>query len=326
MKKLLSVVFVVFCVLAVAACITKPPKYENPNAEPKVTVVIPELFSPDPDVENDVMTIAITVEHPVPIKDWQIQVQPNRRQGGQAGQQQGAGQGGQQGQGRQGGQGGGNAERQGRQGGQGGDAERPAGARRRGPFFEQNGTVTPPAEWKWNGKGTSGEMVQSATEYLFRLTVNDIFDNTTTQEGIINVDVLVRKEGDLYKIVVPSIVFPPSSADFTRLAEDEMRGNRRVLGLIGRALNKYPGYKITVEGHSNPLTPPNTPERTAEEKSDQALSEQRARTVVTYLVDNASIERSRLSATGKSCTQPIADYDDDEENWKNRRVEFILAK
>jgi outer membrane protein OmpA-like peptidoglycan-associated protein len=321
MKKLLSVVFVAFCVWAVAACNSAPPppkqKLKNPNVEPVVTLEIPELFSPNPEIVEDVLTIGITVTHPVPIAEWQIQVQPNRRQGGQAGDAER--------QGRQAGQAG-DGERQARQGGQAGDGERPAGARRRGPFYEQSGKGTPDTAWRWTGRGTSGEMLQSATEYLFRLTVKDEFGNTTTEQGIIDVDVLVKKEGDIYKIIVPSIVFPPSSADFSRLTEEEMRGNRRVLNLIGRALNRYPDYKITVEGHSNPLTPPNTPQRTAEERSDMALSEQRARSVVTYLVDNSSVARTRLTAVGRSCTQPVADYEDDDENWKNRRVEFILVK
>jgi outer membrane protein OmpA-like peptidoglycan-associated protein len=164
---------------------------------------------------------------------------------------------------------------------------------------------------------------------MFTLTVTDDFGNTSTEEGIINVDVLVKKDGNNYKMVVPSIVFPPSSADLTRVAEDEMSTNRRVLSLVGRALNKYETYQVTVEGHSNPLTPPNTPQRTAEERDDQVLSERRAQAVMNYLATdngNNNVNRTRLKAVGMSCRQPVADYDDEDENWKNRRVEFILAR
>jgi outer membrane protein OmpA-like peptidoglycan-associated protein len=337
MKKIIVMVLAVFCFWTVTACISKPPVVlEDPKAEPEIALVIPELFSPNPDVVDDEMIIGISINHPVPIKEWQIQIQPNRRgqggqrqtgQEGQGGQRQG-GQGGQAGDQGQSGQAGEAGQRQG-QGGQAGGQGQGGQGRRRGPFFTLTGEGKPPVEWKWNGKGTSGEMVQSATDYRFTLTVTDGFGNTGTAEEIISVDVLVKKDGDNYKMVVPSIVFPPSSADLTKVTEDEKRTNERVLFRIGGALNKYESYQVTVEGHSNPLTEPGTPARLAEERADQALSEQRAQAVLNYLVTNNgsnNVSRSRLKAVGMSCKQPVADYDDEDENWKNRRVEFILAK
>ncbi|MDR0494711.1 MAG: OmpA family protein [Treponema sp.] len=316
-KMIVSLVLAVFCFCTVAACVGQKPAGENPMSEPEVSLEIPELFSPDPDIADDVMIIGISVNHPVPVKEWQIQVQPNRRQSGQQAENSGQRQ-------RTGGQ---QAENSGQRQRAGQRQQGEAGQRqRRGPFFGQTGRGQPPEEWKWNGKGTSGEMVQSATDYLFSLTVSDDFGNTSVTEGIISVDIIVRKEGDIYKMVVPSIVFPGNSADLTKVTEEEARNNRRVLGLIGRALNRFADYQITVEGHSNPLTPPNTPQRTAEEKDDQALSEQRAQSVANYLADNSGIGRSRLKVLGRSCTRPVADYEDEDENWKNRRVEFILAK
>jgi outer membrane protein OmpA-like peptidoglycan-associated protein len=285
-------------------------------------VVIPELFSPDPDVVNDVMTIAITVNHPVPIKEWTIQIQPNRQSTGQAGQQQSEGTsrqpGGQAGQ-QQG-------EGAGRQpGGQTGQI------RNRGPFFEQKGTGSPPAEWKWNGKSSrpSGEMVQSATDYRLTLTVIDNLDKSLTKDGIISVDVIVRRDGDVLRIVVPSIVFPPNSADFKLLSEDDMRSNRRILNLIGRALNRFPDYRITVEGHSNPTTPAGAQRDREETNELKPLSQKRAQAVIDYLSANDCqfrIDKVRLTAVGIGGTRTVADYDDSDENWKNRRVEFILRK
>jgi outer membrane protein OmpA-like peptidoglycan-associated protein len=38
------------------------------------------------------------------------------------------------------------------------------------------------------------------------------------------------------------------------------------------------------------------------------------------------VSRSRLSATGKGSTQPIIRFEDRDNWWKNRRVEFILIK
>jgi outer membrane protein OmpA-like peptidoglycan-associated protein len=174
-------------------------------------------------------------------------------------------------------------------------------------------------------------MVQSATDYRFTITVTDVFGNTTTEEGIISVDVLVKREGDNYRIVVPSIIFPPNAANFSLLNDDDRRSNERILRLIARALNRFPDYKITVEGHSNPTTPAGTPERERDEAGTpgeiglRPLSEQRAQAVVNDLVTR-EIDQSRLTAVGMGGSRTVADWNDDDENWKNRRVEFLLHR
>jgi outer membrane protein OmpA-like peptidoglycan-associated protein len=304
MKKGFTIAFAVLIIAAIAACKSapKPPAdLVNPEIGPEVKVVIPELFSPSPDIVDDTITISIEVKHVVPVRDWAIQIQPNRAQtaAAQAAPAEG---------------------------------EQPRRQRNRRVFFEVTGKGNPPNEWKWNGKGTSGEMVQSATDYRFTLSVDDVFGNKSTFEGIISVDVLVKREGDNLRIIVPSIVFPPNSSDFSRLSQDDTRANTRVLRLIANSLNKYPDYKITVEGHANPTTRPNTKDRTTEEDGTSTiiglkpLSEDRAKAVVEFLVTNNSINRQRLTAVGLGGTRTVAAYNDDEENWKNRRVEFILHR
>jgi len=296
MRKLFCLVFIVY---AFAACKSAPPAVENPNVGPELQAVIPELFSPNPDVTDDVMTIALSVKHPVPIKSWNITIQPVRQGTGGGGQRQAANQ------------------------------ERPQGeTRQRRAFFEQSGTGTPPARWQWNGKSSSraGEMVQSATDYQFVFSATDVYDNSSTFEGVIAVDVLVRRDGDSLRIIVPSIIFPADSSDLSRVSEEEQRSNRRVLRLISNSLGKYPGYRITIEGHANPLSAAGTADWTRQENTLRPLSEQRARAVGEFLVANHGIERSRFSYKGMGTTVPVADFRDEDEQWKNRRVEFILER
>ena len=321
----------VFAAIVVAAGLVMIACVTDPGTKPEIDVTMAgEVFSLDPDDPDAAQPVAkIAIKHPVRIKDWTIQVQPIRGQGGQGGQ-------GGQAQGeRPAGQQGGQRERPAGQEGQA-QGDRPEGQQRqsRGPFFEETGKGHPPREWKWNGKSTRPprqeggpvEMVQSASDYQMILTVNDIFDNTATYEGTISVDVLVRREGDAYRIIVPSIVFPPNSADFRLLGEQEMRANARVLRLIGNALNKFPAYEVEVEGHSNPTTPPG-PQRDAEETQElKPISDARAKAVVDYLVENQKVDRARLHSSGIGGARTIAAYDDTDENWRNRRVEFILHK
>jgi len=245
------------------------------------------------------MTISINVKHPVDIKDWHIVIQPQRQ--GTGGTQ--------------------------RQAAQTEQTEAPPRQQRQ-PFFSQDGHGTPPASWQWNGRSTrpSGEMVQSATDYRFVLTVNDVYNNSSEYEGIIPVDVLVRREGSNLRIIVPSIIFPADSSDLTRVSEEEQRANRRVMRLIATALNRYPDYRITIEGHANPLSAAGTANWTRQETNLRPLSEQRARAVGEYLVSNHNIARTRFTYTGLGSSRPVADFNDEEEQWKNRRVEFLLIR
>jgi len=306
MKKILLLLAAV-CVLG--GCVSKPTNV-NPNAAPVLTVKIPELFSPSPDIADDKMKIHITVKHPAPIKDWNIEIQPIRQSSGQSAQA--AAQ---------------PAAAQPAAAAQGETRQRTEG-RQRQPFYEQKGTGTPPTVWEWNGKSTrpSAEMVQSATDYKFVLKVNDVYDNTAEFDGVISVDVLVRREGDNLRIIVPSIIFPGDSSDLTRVSEDEQRANRRVLRLIATALSKYPDYRITIEGHANPLSAAGTANWTRQETTLKPLSEQRARAVGEYIASNNNIARTRFTYVGMGTTRTVADYSDEEEQWKNRRVEFILNK
>ena len=314
MKK---IVLLVITVCLMVACKSPPPPADgnNPGVGPRLSVHIPELFSPNPDIVNDTITISITVNHPVAIKDWNITIQPMRQrltpeQLVQLRERMES-------------------------------RQRTGQPRQRRMFFEQNGTGTPPAQWKWDGKSTSrlndageGEMVQSATAYQFVLSVSDVFGNTTTyDEGVIEVDVIVRKDGDKLRIVVPAITFEGNSSNFSqvvagRLSEADVNSNRRVLRLISNALSKYPDYKITIEGHANPVYDPATSRGRTEEINDlKPLSEQRARAVGVYLTQNHNIASSRFTYVGMGATKTVVGFrEDDEEKWKNRRVEFILNR
>jgi outer membrane protein OmpA-like peptidoglycan-associated protein len=289
---------------------------ENPNRGPEISVEIPELFSLDPDVEDDTFKVLIAINHPVPVRDWQIEV---RRQfgGGEGSQIRGGGAGGPE-----------RAERPEGGGGRGG-----AGGGRRAAFFEQSGEGSPPEIWEWNGRNTGGDaMVMSATDYRFTISINDVFDNSNTFEGTISTDVMVRREGDNYRIIVPAIVFPGNSADFNLLSEEDRRSNARIISLIGRALNRFDGYRVTVEGHANPTTPPGTAARNAEEAGGpgsiglRPLSEARANAVVNHLVEHNNVQRARLTVVGIGGARTVAPFNDPEENWQNRRVEFLLQR
>jgi flagellar hook assembly protein FlgD len=194
------------------------------------------------------------------------------------------------------------------------------------PFYRIEGRGSPAERLVWDGRsndarGPRGELVQAATDYPFVFKAADILGNESTLEGKIGVDVLVIRDGDLLRIQIPSIVFRANEADFVGLPQDVVNNNNRILRRIAEILNKFRDYRIQVEGHANPVL------RTATEETNelQPLSERRARATVEFLA-GFGVSRGRLSAIGMGGKRPIVKYEDRDNWWKNRRVEFILIK
>jgi outer membrane protein OmpA-like peptidoglycan-associated protein len=188
-------------------------------------------------------------------------------------------------------------------------------------FAHFEGEGDPPSHIEWDGKNEKGELVQSASDYLVTFTVADIEGNISTLEGLIQTDVLVIREGDRLRAQVPSIVFAANKGTFEGLPPNVLASNEWILRRMAQALNKFGGYRVTVEGHGNAVL------KTAREEKNELmpLSESRAKTVVEELTAYG-VARQRLTAVGMGGTRPIAPHEDKNGWWKNRRVEFILIK
>jgi outer membrane protein OmpA-like peptidoglycan-associated protein len=139
------------------------------------------------------------------------------------------------------------------------------------------------------------------------------------------VDVLVIREGELLRVQVPSIVFGPNSGGFDSLSEDVIANNDYILTRIARVLNKFDTYKVKVEGHANFTATSESGRKREQDRELQPLSEKRAQFVVDYL-SKLGVDRDRLSAFGIGGIRPVVKYEDRDNWWKNRRVEFILVK
>jgi OOP family OmpA-OmpF porin len=80
-------------------------------------------------------------------------------------------------------------------------------------------------------------------------------------------------------------------------------------------VKKYPGHKISVEGHTD---------STGNAKSNQALSERRAAAVKKYLLDNGASDGDKIKAAGFGQSKPIADNKTKKGRFENRRVEILI--
>ena len=188
-------------------------------------------------------------------------------------------------------------------------------------FYRIGGRGSPSERIIWDGRSNRGELVQGATDYDYTYKATDFLGNSSSISGKITTDVLVIRDGDMLRIQVPSITFRANHADFVGIPTERQDTNNRVLRRIALILNKFRDYKITVEGHANPVL------GTAAEETNELrpLSLARAQAVIEQLV-SFGVTRSRLSPAGRGGTKTVANPQDQANNWKNRRVEFLLIK
>ncbi|MBN2537941.1 carboxypeptidase regulatory-like domain-containing protein [candidate division WOR-3 bacterium] len=84
-----------------------------------------------------------------------------------------------------------------------------------------------------------------------------------------------------------------------------------------KILNENPGIRVEIQGHTD---------SDGSDTYNQQLSERRAQSVVTYLVQNFAIGAARLTARGYGESQPVASNSTPEGKALNRRVEFVILK
>ncbi|TVR92992.1 MAG: hypothetical protein EA428_02815 [Spirochaetaceae bacterium] len=194
-------------------------------------------------------------------------------------------------------------------------------------FYKFSGTGNPPAELMWDGRSADGELVQSAELYRAVFTVNDRSGAVERAETTIEIDILVIEDGDVLRIVVPSIQFPPNSADLFGVSDEDMDRNFHTLRRIAAILTQYNSRDIVIEGHaahvyfraSDPL------HRQEHVGVLVPLSAARAEQVRRALII-LGLDRDRMSTVGIGGSRPVVPHSNREEVWKNRRVEFIMVR
>ncbi|MFP4508613.1 MAG: FlgD immunoglobulin-like domain containing protein [Spirochaetaceae bacterium] len=188
------------------------------------------------------------------------------------------------------------------------------------------GSGTPPEGLTWDGTLADGTLVQSAQLYTGRLTVEDELRNVTVEDLDILTDIIVRQENGRLRIVISSIEFEPNSGYLFEQLNDRLQSNLDTLQNLARILNQFPDRDIVVEGHANHIRFATAAERRAEQRDFLLpLSEQRAREVRDALaILGVDLDRMTIQAIGGD--RPVVPFDDYDNIWQNRRVEFLLER
>lgn len=126
-------------------------------------------------------------------------------------------------------------------------------------------------------------------------------DRTTKQ------DFALVKPGT--KVTLKNIYFDYNKATI------RMPQSKEALDAAAKILADNPTIRVEIQGHTD---------SDGSDAYNQKLSEQRAMSVVSYLVQNYGVVMTRLTAIGYGEAQPVAGNDTPEGKAMNRRVEFVV--
>ena len=194
--------------------------------------------------------------------------------------------------------------------------------------FEGKGSI--PNQIVWDGESDDGELVFSRNDYTARLSVkpsikdrertgvSELRSDDTIKTGIIFQVVIPDKQ---WKIIVNTIYFDPDRATFDRISEEQRQENFDTLESIAKQIFEHGEVEVLVEGYANNVS--NTERENRLELIP--LSRLRAETIMKLLIENG-LNEEILSFEGNGGLNPIAKWEDRENWWKNRRVEFIVTK
>ncbi len=104
------------------------------------------------------------------------------------------------------------------------------------------------------------------------------------------------------------------SPNFAESLDDLGPGASATLDRVAVAMRRYPLPHADIIGHTDAI---------GSDEANQLLSEQRAGVVLEYLVAG-EVDPSRLTASGRGESEPVASNDDESGRAENRRVDFVV--
>jgi flagellar hook assembly protein FlgD len=195
-----------------------------------------------------------------------------------------------------------------------------------GSLFRSFSDTWPSNSVTWDGKSSSGELVQSAEDYPVVAKVRDQFGNTATLNTVVPVDILVEKTASGYRILASRIFFKAFTADYVDVAPDLAQQNAARLDALSRKLAKFPGYKIRAVGHAVMINWDNPRLGKAEQEVILVpLSKARADAIMKALVERG-LEESRFTTEGVGASDQLVPDSNYKDRWQNRRVALFLDK
>jgi flagellar hook assembly protein FlgD len=178
----------------------------------------------------------------------------------------------------------------------------------------------------WDGKGFRGDLVLSAEDYPVLVKVRDEFGNVGELTSVVPVDILMEKTPNGYRILSSRIFFKAYTADYQDVRPELAAQNMKRLTAMAVKLNKFPDYKIRLEGHAVMIHWDNKALGDIEQRDDLLpLSAARAEAVKRALVVKG-VRSSTFTTKGVGALDQLVPDSNLIDRWQNRRVAFFLDK
>ena len=135
----------------------------------------------------------------------------------------------------------------------------------------------------------------------------------------------IRRESPIPTL--PPVLFGKNTEDWDDLDPETIANNNKIIQQIVQTLNMNGEYRLRIEGFANSeIDPSDTAARLLEQTRElQPLSTIRARAVRDMLT-KLNVDPGRLEYYGFGGDNPVAEWSDLNNWWKNRRVEFKLLR
>ncbi len=178
----------------------------------------------------------------------------------------------------------------------------------------------------WDGKGTKGDLVQSAEDYPAVAKIRDQFGNIGMAKVTVPVDILVEKIATGYRILASRIFFKAFTADYKDVAPELAQQNMARLDALAAKLKKFPDYKIRMIGHAVSIFWDDPAKGREEQRAILIpLSKSRAEAVKAAMV-NRELDAGRFTTDGVGASDQLVPDSDYKDRWQNRRVALYLDK
>lgn len=175
-------------------------------------------------------------------------------------------------------------------------------------FYSTGGRGEPPLSLLWDGRGNSGEYVETGEIYHYVLQSADSLGNAAQTKP--KSQVILLKE---IKLTFSSdALFDLGKADVKISAYGILRDMKKII-------DKHKDSEILVAGYTDNLRPAGGSYRTNKE-----LSKARAEAVKYFMINLLEYDEKRIKTKGFGEENPIASNDTQEGRQKNRRVEIII--
>lgn len=175
----------------------------------------------------------------------------------------------------------------------------------------------------WNGEVS--DITEESEVYYIDFTVTDKGGNETVIRRPVVLDILLIERDGKYYLMVPNIIFGAYQFKLDSYSPEYYKRNLASIDRVLDIYKRYPTYNLVLEGHAlnvyDPFT--NASENREEEKILEPLTVNRAEEVKDALIEKGFNPDKVIVHTfgGKN---PIFSISDENENWKNRRVEFVM--